>query len=178
VSVAEGIAAWTVAGLGMGMTYSPMTLLMMQAAPAGGEGWASASLNLADVLGSAMGIGIGGAAAARRGPRTEIRRQRRLRPWFLIYCVPGDLLPPDLARSSRIWPWRIVRGRMQAWRQPGGQNRRSSQVTSFTLISSGHTRLRPASHDHLPETDEYAFSYGFSRMNMRIHLFRRGVRLT
>ncbi|HEY3902303.1 MAG TPA: MFS transporter [Streptosporangiaceae bacterium] len=61
VSVAEGIAAWTVAGLGMGMTYSPITLLMMQAAPAGGEGWASASLNLADVLGSAMGIGIGGA---------------------------------------------------------------------------------------------------------------------
>ncbi len=61
VSVAEGIAAWTVAGLGMGMCYSPITLLMMKAAPPGGEGWASASLNLADVLGSAMGIGIGGA---------------------------------------------------------------------------------------------------------------------
>jgi MFS family permease len=61
VSVAEGIVAWTVAGLGMGMTYSPITLMMMQAAPPGGEGWASASLNLADVLGSAMGIGIGGA---------------------------------------------------------------------------------------------------------------------
>ena len=61
VSVVEGIAAWTVAGLGMGLSYSPITLLMMQAAPAGGEGWASASLNLADVLGSAMGIGIGGA---------------------------------------------------------------------------------------------------------------------
>lgn len=61
VSIVEGIVAWTVAGLGMGMSYSPITLLMMQAAPAGGEGWASASLNLADVLGSAMGIGIGGA---------------------------------------------------------------------------------------------------------------------
>ena len=33
-----------------------------QAGAAGREGWASASLNLADVLGSAMGIGIGGAA--------------------------------------------------------------------------------------------------------------------
>jgi MFS family permease len=61
VSVAEGIAAWTIAGLGMGTCYSPITLLMMRAAPPGGEGWASASLNLADVLGSAMGIGIGGA---------------------------------------------------------------------------------------------------------------------
>ena len=61
VSVAVGIAAWTVAGLGMGMSYSPITLAMMKSAPPGGEGWASASLNLADVLGSAMGIGIGGA---------------------------------------------------------------------------------------------------------------------
>src|SRR6185437_14993632 len=35
VSIAVGIVAWTVAGLGMGMSYSPITLLMMQAAPAG-----------------------------------------------------------------------------------------------------------------------------------------------
>lgn len=62
VSVVEGIAAWTIAGLGMGLSYAPITLLMLDAAPAGREGWASASLNLADVLGSALGIGIGGAA--------------------------------------------------------------------------------------------------------------------
>jgi len=62
VGIAEGIAAWTVAGLGMGLCYSPLTLLMLKAAPPGREGWASASLNLADVLGSALGIGIGGAA--------------------------------------------------------------------------------------------------------------------
>ena len=62
VAVAVGIAAWTVAGLGMGMSYSPTTLLMLADAPPGREGWASASLNLADVLGAALGIGIGGAA--------------------------------------------------------------------------------------------------------------------
>jgi MFS family permease len=62
VSIVEGIAAWTIAGLGMGLSYAPITLLMLDAAPAGREGWASASLNLADVLGSALGIGIGGAA--------------------------------------------------------------------------------------------------------------------
>jgi MFS family permease len=62
VSIAEGIAAWTIGGLGMGLCYSPISLLMLAAAPAGREGWASASLNLADVLGSALGIGIGGAA--------------------------------------------------------------------------------------------------------------------
>ena len=62
VAIAVGIVAWTIAGLGMGLSYAPITLLMLKRAPAGREGWASASLNLADVLGSAMGIGIGGAA--------------------------------------------------------------------------------------------------------------------
>jgi MFS family permease len=62
VSVTAGIVAWTVAGLGMGLAYAPITLLMLAEAPAGRQGWASASLNLADVLGSALGIGLGGAA--------------------------------------------------------------------------------------------------------------------
>jgi hypothetical protein len=35
---------------------------MLRAAPPGREGWASASLSLADVLGTALGIGAGGAA--------------------------------------------------------------------------------------------------------------------
>jgi len=64
VPVAEGLAAWTVAGLGMGLAYAPISLMMLQKAPAGQEGRASASLNLADVLGTAIGIGVGGAAVA------------------------------------------------------------------------------------------------------------------
>jgi MFS family permease len=62
VPVAEGLAAWTVAGLGMGLAYAPLTLMMLREAPPGQEGQASASLNLADVLGTAIGIGVGGAA--------------------------------------------------------------------------------------------------------------------
>jgi MFS family permease len=64
VPVAVGIAAWAVAGLGMGLAYSPISLLMLREAPPGREGWASASLNLTDVLGTAIGIGAGGAAVA------------------------------------------------------------------------------------------------------------------
>jgi hypothetical protein len=64
VPVAEGLAAWTVAGLGMGLAYSPLSLMMLQKAMPGQEGQASASLNLADVLGTAIGIGAGGAAVA------------------------------------------------------------------------------------------------------------------
>jgi MFS family permease len=64
VPVAEGLAAWTVAGFGMGLAYAPTSLMMLQQAPPGQEGQASASLNLADVLGTAIGIGVGGAAVA------------------------------------------------------------------------------------------------------------------
>jgi len=64
VPVAEGLVAWTVAGLGMGLAYSPLSLMMLQKALPGQEGQASASLNLADVLGTAIGIGAGGAAVA------------------------------------------------------------------------------------------------------------------
>src|ERR1019366_4269132 len=41
-----------------------MTLMLPPEAPPGREGWASASLTLADVLGTAIGIGVGGAALA------------------------------------------------------------------------------------------------------------------
>ena len=53
LTVAAGIAAWTVAGLGMGLAYSPILLLMLRQAPPGREGRESASLNLADALGTA-----------------------------------------------------------------------------------------------------------------------------
>jgi MFS family permease len=59
-----GLAAWTIAGFGIGLAYAPLSLLMLREAPAGSEGWASASLSLADVLGTALGIGAGGAAVA------------------------------------------------------------------------------------------------------------------
>jgi MFS family permease len=64
VPVYTGLMAWTVAGFGMGLASVPLSLLMLHEAPAGREGWASASLSLADVLGSALGIGAGGAAVA------------------------------------------------------------------------------------------------------------------
>jgi MFS family permease len=68
----EAYVAWSVAGLGMGLSYAPISLMMLRAAPMGREGWASASLSLADVLGEALGVGVGGAAVAAvsRGDRS------------------------------------------------------------------------------------------------------------
>src|SRR5262249_58160275 len=60
------VAAWTVGGLGMGLAYAPVSLMMLRNAPPGQEGRSSASLNLADVLGIAIGIGVGGAAGPGR----------------------------------------------------------------------------------------------------------------
>jgi MFS family permease len=64
VPVWSALIAWTVAGLGMGLAYAPISLMMLRKAPPGQEGRISASLNLTDVLGTAIGIGIGGAAVA------------------------------------------------------------------------------------------------------------------
>jgi MFS family permease len=64
VPVGVAVAGWTVAGLGMGLGYSPISLLVLREAPAGREGAASSSLHLVDVLGIALGTGIGGAAVA------------------------------------------------------------------------------------------------------------------
>jgi MFS family permease len=58
------VVAWAIGGLGMGLSYAPISLLMLKEAPPGGEGAASASLNLLDVLGIALGTGVGGAAVA------------------------------------------------------------------------------------------------------------------
>jgi hypothetical protein len=52
---------WAIAGLGMGIAYSLTTLSSIQMAPAGGEGAASASIQLASTLGIAVGTGIAGA---------------------------------------------------------------------------------------------------------------------
>ena len=52
---------WAIAGLGMGVAYSLATLTSIQSAPAGGEGAASASVQLANTLGIALGTGAAGA---------------------------------------------------------------------------------------------------------------------
>ncbi|MGI8793707.1 MAG: MFS transporter [Acidimicrobiales bacterium] len=55
---------WTVAGLGMGMSYAGISLVVLATAPPGAEGEATSSMQLTDVLGNALGTGIAGAAIA------------------------------------------------------------------------------------------------------------------
>jgi predicted MFS family arabinose efflux permease len=75
IPLLAGILGWGIAGLGMGIAYTTLSLTMLELAPPGQEGEASASLQLASVLGSGFGAGIGGAVVARMhdqgGPLTQ-----------------------------------------------------------------------------------------------------------
>jgi MFS family permease len=64
VPIVVGIATWAVAGLGMGFAYSPTALTVLREAPVETQGADTAGLQLSDVLGTALGTGIGGALIA------------------------------------------------------------------------------------------------------------------
>jgi hypothetical protein len=48
----------------MGLAYAPISVIVLGEAPSGQEGTASASLQLADTLGVALGAGLGGVLVA------------------------------------------------------------------------------------------------------------------
>ena len=58
------VPAWGIAGLGIGMAYSSISLTVLRHAPAGSEGATASSMQLADILGNALGTGIGAVAVA------------------------------------------------------------------------------------------------------------------
>ncbi|MDQ1448384.1 MAG: hypothetical protein QOC79_1355 [Actinomycetota bacterium] len=64
VPTATAVLAWGVAGLGMGLAYAPLSLVVLAEAPAGAEGTASAALQMCDILGVALGTGVAGAIVA------------------------------------------------------------------------------------------------------------------
>ncbi len=55
---------WGLGGFAMGVAYSPLSLTVLGFAPRGGEGTATAALQLADTLGVALGTGTSGAVIA------------------------------------------------------------------------------------------------------------------
>jgi MFS family permease len=58
------VAAWAVGGLGMGLSYAPISATVLGEAAPGQEGTASSSLQLTDVLGVSLGTGVGGVFVA------------------------------------------------------------------------------------------------------------------
>lgn len=59
--VPVGIVLWAAAGFGVGLSYAPLSVTMLNTAEPGTEGRASSSLQLCDTLGVALGAGFTGA---------------------------------------------------------------------------------------------------------------------
>jgi MFS family permease len=64
VPVAVGMVTWGIAGFGMGLAYSPLSLTVLAEAAPGEQGSATSGLQLSDVVGTALGTGVGGAIIA------------------------------------------------------------------------------------------------------------------
>jgi MFS family permease len=64
VPLVVGIVTWAITGFGMGLSYSTLSLVVLREAPPAEQGAATAGLQLSDVLGTALGTGIGGALIA------------------------------------------------------------------------------------------------------------------
>ena len=69
VPVAWAVPSFAIAGLGMGLAYAPLSLIVLREASPQTQGHASSALSLSDTLGTALGTGISGAiiAASLRG---------------------------------------------------------------------------------------------------------------
>jgi MFS family permease len=64
VPAAVGISCWSIAGFGIGLAYAPLSVVTLHLAPEGQEGRATSSLQLSDMLGTALGSGVGGVLVA------------------------------------------------------------------------------------------------------------------
>ena len=103
VPVALAVLAWAIAGLGMGLSYSPISLVVLAEAPEGGEGTATAALQMCDTLGVALGTGVSGAIVA-LGAALEWERGTALTVAFVLCgtvalatAVAAMRLPDQLA---------------------------------------------------------------------------------
>jgi MFS family permease len=104
VPVIWAVPAVTIAGLGMGLAYAPLSLVVLSEATPGAEGSATAALQLSDTIGTALGTGVAGAivaAAARAGVATWVG----LAGAFAVAIVVGLL---GVSLSPRLRPSRAV----------------------------------------------------------------------
>jgi len=103
VSPWMSIPTIAIAGFGMGLAYSPTTLIVLRRAAPAEQGSASAALSLADSLGTALGTGVTGAfvAAAVRAGEPSVAG---LAPGFAVaigVAVVATMLSPRLGAGRR-----------------------------------------------------------------------------
>ncbi|HEY6501163.1 MAG TPA: MFS transporter [Streptosporangiaceae bacterium] len=113
VPPALGVVAWAIAGFGMGQAYAPLSVTTLDRAGPGQEGRATSGLQLLDVLGQAVGTGVGGAIVAGSADGIGHRAGVALAFGFALVVSMVSLLA-----GARL-PTRLL-GREAAGPQPAG----------------------------------------------------------
>ena len=110
--VVLGVAAWGVAGLGMGLAYPGSTLVAL-GAPSAQSGLAAASLLVAETVGVGAGAGAGGTLIA-----VAVHLERGL-PLGLgwAFVLMACATPGGAGARASVWarPARLPRGRTALW---------------------------------------------------------------
>ena len=86
---AVGVVSFGVAGLGMGLAYSPLALIVLREASPENQGAATSSLSLTDSLGTALGTGLTGAMVAASVRTRPATRRPGLTAGFVIAVAIG-----------------------------------------------------------------------------------------
>jgi MFS family permease len=106
VSPWVSIPAFAIAGLGMGLAYSPLALIVLRESPEAEQGASSSAISLLDSLGTALGTGVTGALIA-ASVRLTGGATQGLAAGFAIAIAVGLV---GLALSGRLWvPRRATR---------------------------------------------------------------------
>ena len=101
--VAWAVPTFAVAGLGMGLAYAPLSLIVLREAAPEVQGAASSALSLSDTLGTALGTGTSGAIVA-AGLRAAGGYGMGLAAAFVVAILvgAGGLALTGRLRTSRI----------------------------------------------------------------------------
>jgi MFS family permease len=105
VPPALAVVAWAIAGGGIGTAYAPLTVTTLDRAAAGEEGRATSALQLCDVLGQSLGIGVAGSIVAAaavgigHGPGVALAFSFGI-VVALIAVIAGARLPGELTGSA------------------------------------------------------------------------------
>lgn len=94
-----GPAAWAVAGLGIGLAYATLSLVVLDEAPPEQLGASTAAMQLTSILGTALGTGLGGVVlAAAPSPDRGIQLHSAA---MIALALLAATLTPRLGRGRR-----------------------------------------------------------------------------
>lgn len=97
------VGAWMIGGLGIGLAYSPLSQAAISAADPGRLGAATSALQLSDVLGFALGTGLGGALVAIAEKRSiAIDGSRVFAGVSMVWAVTGLVAVVGALSSRRM----------------------------------------------------------------------------